>query len=72
MKLAHKLHSRTVAPWWAFAFGLLLSVMGVSLWCHASATTQAGQTRQSVAVTAILLGVIAAVYGVHELSQRRR
>jgi uncharacterized membrane protein YidH (DUF202 family) len=72
MKLSHKLHSRTATPLWALAFGFLLSVIGVSLWCNATAATAAGQTRQSLAVTSILLGVLAAVYGVHELSQRRR
>jgi len=72
MKLSHKLHSRTAAPLWVLAFGLLFSVIGVSLWCHATAATPAGQTRQSLAVTAILLGVIAAVYGVQRLSQGRR
>jgi hypothetical protein len=72
MKLSHKLHSRTAAPSWLLAFGLLLSAGGVALWCHASTVTSMETTKQSLAVSAVLLGVISVVYAAHELSQKRR
>lgn len=72
MKLSHKLHSRTAAPSRLLAFGLLLSVGGVALWGYALTARSMGTTIQSLAVTAVLLGVISAVYAAHELSQRRR
>lgn len=72
MKRSHKLHSRTAVPFWLLSGGLLLSIAGVALWCRAMTATLDGQTDQSLAVSALLLGVIATVYGAHELSERRR
>lgn len=72
MKRSHKLHSRTAAPFWLLSAGLLVSIIGVALWCRAMSATATGQTAQSLAVSAVLLGVIATVYAAHELSQRRR
>ncbi|WP_241023274.1 hypothetical protein [Paraburkholderia sp. Ac-20340] len=72
MKLSHKLNARSATPLWLFALGLVLSVTGAGLWCHAMTSTSATQASQSFAVTAVLLGVIAVVYAAHELLQRRR
>lgn len=72
MKLSHKLHSRTATPFWLLASGLLLSIAGVTIWCRPVALGPAGETHQSLAVTAILIGVILTVYALHEVSQRRR
>jgi hypothetical protein len=72
MKRSHKLHSQSAAPFWLLSVGLLVSIAGVALWCRAMTATSTGQTNQSLAVSAVLLGVIATVYAAHELSQRRR
>ncbi|WP_322048018.1 hypothetical protein [Paraburkholderia sp. J67] len=72
MKLSHKLQARSTASIWLLVFGLLLSMTGITLWCHGINTPAAEQTGRSFAVTAILIGVISTIYAAHELSQRRR
>ncbi|POR46879.1 hypothetical protein B0G62_12134 [Paraburkholderia eburnea] len=72
MKLSHKLQTRSAATLWLLAFGLLLSVVGIALWCLGITAASATHASESFAVTAVLLGVISTVYAAHELSQRRR
>ena len=57
MKLSHKLESGKAGPVWGVAFGLIISA-------------SAGQFTESVSVAAILVGVLAASYAVHELRHR--
>ncbi|WP_321889659.1 hypothetical protein [Paraburkholderia bannensis] len=72
MKLSHKLQARSTASIWLLAFGLLLSITGVTLWCHGINAPAAEQTGRSFGVPAVLIGVISTIYAAHELSQRRR
>ncbi|PTB28740.1 hypothetical protein C9I56_10570 [Paraburkholderia caribensis] len=70
MKLSHKLESGKAGPVWGVAFGLIITSVGLALWCDAKFSASAGQFTESVSVAAILVGVLAASYAVHELRHR--
>ncbi len=70
MKLAHKLNSNKAGPVWGVAFGLLVTLAGVGLWCDAKLSAAAGRFDESLSVASILIGVLTAAYAVHELRHR--
>ena len=72
MKMSHRLSSRAAGPVWGLVFGLFMTAIGVGLWCYATMTATAGQTDESFAVAAMLVGVFSAVYAGRELSHKHR
>ncbi|AUT72348.1 hypothetical protein [Paraburkholderia hospita] len=70
MKLSHKLASHKAGPVWGLAFGLLVTLAGIGLWCNAKLSASTGQFDESLSVAAVLVGVLAAIYALHELRHR--
>jgi hypothetical protein len=70
MKFSHKLGSQKAGPVWGFAFGSLVTLAGVGLWCNAKLASTAGRFDEPLAVAAVLVGVFAAIYAAHELRHR--
>lgn len=70
MKLSHRTSADTAGPIWGIAFGVLLSVAGVALWCEAKISTSASPLDESLAVASLLIGVFVAIYAGHELRRR--
>ncbi|TCG04595.1 hypothetical protein BZM27_39800 [Paraburkholderia steynii] len=70
MKFSHKLDSHNAGPVWGLAFGLVVTLAGVGLWCDAKLSLTAGWFDEPLAVGAVLVGVFATIYAVHELRHR--
>ena len=72
MKMSHRLSSRTAGPVWGLVFGLLMTAIGVGLWCYATMAATVGQFDESFAVAAMLVGLFSAVYAGRELTHKHR
>ena len=70
MKFSHRLDSHHAGPAWGLAFGLLVTLAGVALWCDAKLSSSAGRFDEPLAVAAVLVGVFVAIYAGHELRHR--
>lgn len=70
MKLSHRLGARNAGPAWGLAFGLVVTLIGVGLWCVAKLSLTAGRFDEPLAVAAVLVGVFAVIYAAHELRHR--
>ena len=70
MKFSHRLDSHNAGPLWGLAFGLIVTLAGVGLWCDAKLSQAAGRFDEPLAVAAVLVGVFAAIYAAHELRHR--
>ncbi|AUT76791.1 hypothetical protein [Paraburkholderia hospita] len=72
MKMTHKLHPGKAGPVWGLIFGLFMCAVGVGIWCLAPMMSRPDGVDDSLAVAAVLVGAISAVYGARELYHRRR
>jgi hypothetical protein len=70
MKLSHEVSSSTAGPAWGLAFGLLLTAVGIGLWCMAKLSASSSSLDEPVAVASLLIGVFTAIYAAHELRRR--
>jgi uncharacterized membrane protein HdeD (DUF308 family) len=70
MKFSHTLSERRAGPGWGLAFGLLMTVAGIGLWCDAKLSVAASPYDEPLGIAALLVGVFAAIYAVHELRPR--
>lgn len=70
MKFSHTISSHKAGPVWGIAFGLVVTLAGVGLWCAAKLSSNAGRFDEPMAVAAVLVGVFAAIYAAHELRRR--
>ncbi|MFM0023529.1 hypothetical protein [Paraburkholderia azotifigens] len=70
MKFSHTLNGRKSGPGWGLAFGLLMTVAGIGLWCDAKLSASASSYDEPLGIAALLIGVFAAIYAVHELRPR--
>lgn len=71
MKMAHQIRSSTGGPGWGLAFGLIMTAIGVALWCH-GAISWHDTVDQSLGVAALLVGIFMSVYAGREIFHGRR
>ncbi|WP_250516963.1 hypothetical protein [Caballeronia sp. INDeC2] len=71
MKMAHRVTSSTGGPAWGLVFGLIMTAIGVALWCH-GAFSFADTVDQSLGVAALLVGAFMSVYAGREMLHGRR
>jgi hypothetical protein len=73
MKMSHKLTSaKTAGPLWGVVFGIFMSMVGLGLWIYAQSSVSPTGEDESVAVVAIMIGVLMTVYATRELTRTRR
>ncbi|MBB5451127.1 hypothetical protein HDG36_002667 [Paraburkholderia sp. Kb1A] len=72
MKIFDSLRSRAAGPLWGLVFSLLMTAAGVGLWRYATGMEASGQTDESLAVGAMVVGVFMGVYAGHEIYRSRR
>lgn len=70
MKLSHRTSASTAGPIWGIALGLLLSAVGVALWCDARLSASASRLDEPLAVASLLVGVFVAIYAGHEIRRQ--
>lgn len=73
MKMSHRLgNPDTAGPVWGLIFGMLMTAIGMGLWCYATSSAPPGRQDESLGVAAILIGLFSAVYAGRELRHKRR
>ena len=70
MKFSHALKERKAGPCWGLAFGLLMTVACIGLWCDEKLSASTSPYDKPLGIAALLIGVSAAIYAVHELRPR--
>ncbi|WGS54983.1 hypothetical protein LFL96_36495 (plasmid) [Paraburkholderia sp. D15] len=73
MKLSHRLADPDNAgPAWGLALDVFMAVVGAGLWFYATASEPLDHRDESVAATALLVGLFLADYSARELHHQRR
>ena len=70
MKMSHELASRTAGPLWGLLLGIFLAAAGAGFGYYLMVSDKADRGDESLAVAAVVLGVLLAVYAARELLRK--
>lgn len=72
MRMFRRLRSQEAGPIWGLIFGLLLTCIGISLWCYTELVRSSGAFDEALGAGALLVGLLSTFYAGRELRHSRR